>query len=74
MRLSFIPGSNNVINERLVDPSKILIPPLRIKLGFMKQFVKALDEAGATFEYLSSKFPKLSEGKLKEACSTDLKL
>jgi len=28
VRSSFIPGSNNIINESLVDPSKILIPPL----------------------------------------------
>jgi len=28
VRSFFIPGSNNIINESLVDPSKILIPPL----------------------------------------------
>jgi len=66
VRSSFIPGSNNIINESLVDPSKILIPPLHIKLGLMKQFVKALDKTGETFKYFSSKFPKLSEAKLKE--------
>jgi len=49
-----------------VDPSKILIPPLYIKLGLMKQFVKALDKTGECFQYLQSKFPKLSEAKLKE--------
>jgi len=32
----------------------------------MKQFVKALDKTGETFKYFSSKFPKLSEAKLKE--------
>lgn len=65
-RTSFTPGSQNVIHESLVDPSKILIPPLHIKLGLMKQFVKALDKSGACFAYLVDKFPKLSEAKLKE--------
>ena len=69
-----IPGSNNVINESLVDPSKILIPPLHIKLGLMKQFVQALDKTGATFKYLSSRFPKLSEGKLKEGVFDGLQI
>ena len=32
----------------------------------MKQFVKALPKDGETFKYLSSKFPRLSESKLKE--------
>ena len=28
----------------LVDPRKVLLPPLHIKLGLMKLFVKALDK------------------------------
>jgi len=32
----------------------------------MKQFVKALPKDGDTFKYLASKFPRLSEAKLKE--------
>ena len=34
----------NVIEEPLVDASKILLPPLHIKLGLMKQFVNSLDK------------------------------
>lgn len=64
-RSSFEPGSKNIINESLVNPSKILIPPLHIKLGLMKQFVKALDKTGQCFLYLQTKFPKISEGKIK---------
>ena len=52
--------------ESLVDPKKVLLPPLHIKLGKMKQFVKALPKVGETFKYLSTKFPRLSEAKLKE--------
>ncbi|GBM52064.1 hypothetical protein AVEN_23295-1 [Araneus ventricosus] len=37
---------------------KILLPPLHIKLGLMKNFVKAMDCGGSGFQYLSLKFPK----------------
>ena len=36
-------GGRNIINLHLVDREKIIFPPLHIKLGLMKQFVKALD-------------------------------
>jgi len=51
-RTSLTLGSQNVIHVSLVNPSKILIPPLHIKLGLIKQFVKALDKTGKCFEYL----------------------
>ena len=41
-RNSLEAGEYNVINNPLVDPKKVLLPPLHIKLGIMKQFVKAL--------------------------------
>ena len=52
--------------ESLVDPKKVLLSSPHIKLGMMKQFVKALPKDGETFKYLSTKFPLLSQGKLKE--------
>lgn len=65
-RRTFAPGYKNVLNMPLVDPSNIILPPLHIKLGLIKQFVKALDKNGPTFTYLRSKFPKLSDAKIKE--------
>ena len=59
-------GEKNVHYEPLVDRKKVLLPPLHIKLGMMKQFVKQWQKDGETFQYLSSKFPRLSEAKLKE--------
>ena len=44
---------------------KIIYPPLHIKLGLIKQFVKALDKTGQCFQYISSAFPGLSNEKLK---------
>ena len=35
-RISFKPGSKNILQKPLVDPMKILLLPLHIKLGLMK--------------------------------------
>ena len=42
-------GSDNVVNTPLVDPGRIIFPPLHIKLGLMEQFVKALNKDGSCF-------------------------
>lgn len=65
-REALVPGVKNVLRENLVEPEKVLLPPLHIKLGIMKQFVKALPKDGPCFKYLGEKFPGLSEAKLKE--------
>lgn len=59
------PGSHNVLSHPLVEPSKILLPPLHIKLGLMNNFVKALDREGGGFAFLRKKFPQVSMEKLK---------
>lgn len=38
---------------------------MHIKLGLIKNFVRALDRDGAAFEYLRTLFSKLSEAKIK---------
>ena len=63
-------GDKNVIHDLLVPREKIIFPSLHIKLGLMKQFVKALDKTGQYFQYISSAFPGLSNEKLK-ACNFD---
>ena len=64
-RTEFNVGSKNVKWEPLMDPRKVLMPPLHIKLGLMKQFVTALDKESVAFKYLQGFFPKLSEAKVK---------
>ena len=59
------PGSHNVLSHPLVEPSKILLPPLHLKLGLMKNFVKALDREDRGFAFLNHKFPRKSMDKLK---------
>ncbi len=55
----------NVKSHALVSPQKIIFPPLHIKLGIMKSFVKALNRNGLGFAYLKEKFPRVSEAKLQ---------
>ncbi|KAF2882633.1 hypothetical protein ILUMI_23532 [Ignelater luminosus] len=43
-----------------------LILPLHIKIGLMKQFVKALDKGGKRFKCIIKQFPALSDTKVKE--------
>ena len=59
-REQLAPGARNIINEPLVDREKILIPPLHMKLGFMKQFTRALNKDGRCFNYLCRAFPRLT--------------
>lgn len=52
-----------MLKNNLVDPKNILLPPLHIKLGLMKQLVKALLKMGIVFNIYAKKFhnfPKLS--------------
>lgn len=65
LRSEFVVGQKNVKWEPLVEQEKILLPPLHIKLGLIKQFVKALDPTSDAMKYLQNVFPKLSEAKIK---------
>ena len=58
-------GSHNVQSHPLVEPNKILFPPLHIKLGVKKNFVKAMDRGGSGFTFLQKKFPRISMEELK---------
>jgi len=39
---------------------------MHMKLGFIKNFVKAMDRNGTAFKYLKNKFPRISNTKIKE--------
>ena len=66
IRKSLVPGQKSVSNKPLVKTEKILLPPLHIKLGLMKNFVKAMNKDSEGFMYLRGKFPKTSDAKIKE--------
>ena len=65
-RSPFVPDEHSLKENPLVDINKVLLPPLHIKLGLMKNFVKALHKNGAAFQHLSTVFPGLSAAKFKE--------
>ena len=73
-REDFAVGDKNIINEPLVNWDRIILPPLHIKLGLMKQFVKALDKDCECFNYIAKTFPGLSKKKLKADIFDALKI
>ena len=65
-RSTFVPDEHSLKENPLVDMNKVLLPPLHIKLGLMKNFVRALHKNGAAVQHLSTVFPCLRAAKLKE--------
>jgi len=65
-RQHYTPGMQSVSAKPLVDRSHILLPPLHIKLGLIKNFVKAQKPNEPGFQYLVNIFPKISYAKIKE--------
>ena len=65
-RTSLTPGEKNVIGPPLVLPEKIYLPPLHIKPGLMKNFVKGMDKTGRRFQYVRNKFPNVRDENIKE--------
>jgi hypothetical protein len=68
-RKSLVLGKKHVIKLTLIDPLRVLLLPLHIKLGIMKQFVKAFNRTGPCYRYLIQKFPLLPEAKVNEGVS-----
>ena len=66
VRDNFIPGNFNVQHDPLVEPGKIFLPPLHIKLGLIKNFVKAMDKQGDGFKHICELFSYKSDAKLKQ--------
>jgi len=49
---SLEPGIINVENQPLVEPSKISLSSMHLKLRLMKNFVKAMNQEEVVFTYL----------------------
>ena len=58
-------GFHDVLNSPLIERSKILLPPLHIKLMLAKQFVKSLKPTSRAFRYVRQMFPSISVAKVK---------
>ena len=50
----------------MVDQKNIILPPLHIKIGQMKQFLKAFDRSGDCFEYICQPFLALAMRRKKQ--------
>ena len=50
-------GKHNIMDKPLVKSDRIFLPPLHIKLGLYKQFVKALDKETSAFCISCRKVP-----------------
>ena len=57
--------TKSTARQPLADPCKMLLPPLYIKLGLMKNSVKTLDRNGTAFSFMCEKFPRHSVEKIK---------
>ena len=65
-------GKHNVQHQPLVSSAHVLLPPLHIKLGLTKNFVKAMDRDGDGFKFLKDFFEaKKTDAKLKAGVLSD---
>ena len=64
-RSSYDIETHSIKHTPLVEPKKVILPPLHIKLGLIKQFVKKLNPESDAFKHIQELFPKLSEAKVK---------
>ena len=59
-------GRYNVHHQPLASSANVFLPPPHIKLGLMKNFVKAMDQEGDGFKFLKDFFRAYkSDAKLK---------
>lgn len=55
-------GQQNIMKESLVKSDQVLIPPLHVKLGVVKSFIKRIVERKEVFLSLRRVFPKRTGG------------
>jgi hypothetical protein len=66
VRKDLVSRKCNIEKAALVNPENVFLPPLHMKLGLMKNFVKALDKNVEGFLYLVGKFSNFSHTKVKQ--------
>lgn len=63
-RVTFQIGQSSIDHTPLVEGTDVILPPLHIKLGVVRNFVRALDGNGEAFKHLKTIFPRLSQAKI----------
>ena len=72
VRKSYLTGVANIKNVPLVDTQNILLPPFHVKLGIIKNFVKAMGKSNFNgFAFLCKKFSSIRQAKLQEGIFVD---
>lgn len=66
LRAEKILGQKNVARRAVVEKTKMYLPPLYIKVGLIKIFLKAVTKEDEVFNYLRQNFPRKIEAKIKE--------
>ena len=64
-------GTKNVQHLLLVESNNILLPPLRIQQGMIKNFAGDTYQIATAFRYIAEKFPGISATKIKEGIPVD---
>ena len=64
LRQAYTTGFQNIQYNLLVPTDKIRLPPIHIKLGIFKNFIKVLDRESESGKRLYRILPNLSEAKL----------
>ena len=64
IREALIAGMPYIVKDPVVSREKIIFPPLHIKLGLMKQFVKVLITDDECFQHIFAMLPDLSFEKI----------
>lgn len=59
-------GDHSQEKKPLVSFDKLLLPPLHLKLGIVKNFIKQVVKKEPVFQCLTEIFPKLTPAKIKE--------
>ena len=57
-------GSHSVVADPLVKLHQILLPPIHIKLGLIKNFIKVINKESPAFAFIKQTFPQVSKAKL----------
>lgn len=66
-RDAYEPGKSSIEFLPLVEPRKIFLPLLHIKLGLMKNHVEAIGKGNScSFQYHTERFPNISGVKMNE--------
>jgi hypothetical protein len=65
-RSEWNPGEWSVEHVPLIPIRSLYIPPLHLKLGIVKNFIKSLSANESAIDFLQTRFPTLSKCKVKE--------